>query len=192
VWQLGAGSNIYVCWENPSSQFQPEMDLVRQEISETWERNSRLRFTGWQKCAIENRGIRIQIDDSDPNNGPHTVGLGRQIDGIRNGMVLNFTFTKWSTSCQATRAYCIKAIAGHEFGHAIGFAHEQNRPDTPGECREAPQGENGDKLLTPYDPHSIMDYCNAKWNNDGQLSDLDIDALHQLYGTPPTAGEPSR
>jgi hypothetical protein len=172
---------IYVCWENPSAQFQKEMALVRQEVAETWEKESQLRFTGWQKCAPVNKGIRILIDDS----GPYTKALGRQIDGIPNGMVLNFTFTRWSTSCQATPEYCIKAIAGHEFGHAIGFAHEQNRPDTPGECREDPQGQDGNKLLTPYDEHSIMNYCNPEWNNDGRLSGLDVDAVHQLYGVPP-------
>lgn len=172
--------SIYVCWENPSPQFQREMGLVQEEVTKTWEHESQLRFTGWQKCATENKGIRILIDDS----GPHTIGLGRELDGIKNGMVLNFTFAKWSPSCQQTRDYCVKAIAGHEFGHAIGFAHEQNRPDTPGECREAPQGKNGDKLLTPYDEHSIMNYCNSKWNNEAKLSSLDIDAVHQLYGAP--------
>lgn len=171
-------SQIYVCWENPSAQFQQEMELVHSEVAQTWEQESQLQFTGWEKCATENRGIRILIDDS----GPHTKGLGRQLDGMPNGMVLNFTFANWSQSCRTSRDYCIKTIAGHEFGHAIGFAHEQNRPDVPGECREAPQGENGNKLLTPYDEHSIMNYCNAKWNNEGKLSVLDIDALHQLYG----------
>lgn len=171
---------VYVCWENPSAEFKREMSLVRQEATDTWEHESRLQFTGWEKCAPENKGIRIQIDDS----GPHTIGLGRQIDAQPNGMVLNFTFANWSPSCQSTRDYCIKAIAGHEFGHAIGFAHEQNRPDIPGECREPPQGANGDKLLTPYDQNSIMNYCNVKWNNDAKLSPLDIDAVRQLYGAP--------
>lgn len=177
--------SIYVCWENPSTRFQKEMDLVRQEVAQTWEHESQLRFTGWQKCALENNGIRIQINDS----GPHTKGLGRQINAIQNGMVLNFTFVNWSPACQATRDYCIKAIAGHEFGHAVGFAHEQNRPDVPGECREPPQGGNGDKLLTPYDEHSIMNYCNQKWNNEGKLSTLDIDAVRKLYGAPTGASD---
>jgi hypothetical protein len=183
VW---AKPSIYVCWENPSAQFQREMGLVKQEVTETWEHESQLRFTGWQKCATENRGIRIFIDDS----GPHTKGLGRELDGMPNGMVLNFAFVNWGQSCQKTLDYCIKAISGHEFGHAIGFAHEQNRPDIPGECREAPQGKNGNKLLTPYDEHSIMNYCNPEWNNEGKLSVLDIDAVHQLYGSPASATGP--
>jgi hypothetical protein len=170
---------IFVCWENPSPQYSHEMDIVRQEVADTWEKVSQLRFLGWQQCAQNNRGIRILIDDS----GPHTQGLGQALNGQRNGMVLNFTFANWSPSCQSTRDFCIKAIAGHEFGHAIGFAHEQNRPDVPGECREPKQGPNGDTLLTPYDPHSIMNYCNAKYNNNGQLSSLDINAVQQLYGS---------
>jgi Dual-action HEIGH metallo-peptidase len=177
---------IYVCWENPSTQFQQQMSLVREEVVSTWGRESKLQFTGWEKCAAENRGIRIQIDDS----GPHTKGLGRELDGKPNGMVLNFTFANWSQSCQGKRDYCVKVIAGHEFGHAIGFAHEQNRPDVPGECQEPPQGGNGDTLLTPYDEHSIMNYCNAKWNNDGKLSKLDIDAVRKLYGIPEGSAPP--
>ncbi len=97
-------------------------------------------------------------------------------------MVLNFTFENWGRECRQTREDCVRAIAVHEFGHAIGFTHEQNRPDSPGECRELSQGPDPDTLLTPYDPDSVMNYCNKKWNNDGFLSEADIDAVQTLYG----------
>lgn len=176
-------THLTVCWDNPSPQFQRAMSLVQQEIQETWGSPSisKLTFTGWEKCAVPNRGIHIFIDDS----GPETQKLGRQIDGLVKGMVLNFMFVAWGQGCRETYDYCVKAIAGHEFGHAVGFAHEQNRPDKAGECRLPPSGERGDSyLLTPYDPHSIMNYCNSRYNNDGKLSALDVDALQQLYGPP--------
>jgi hypothetical protein len=174
---------VYVCWENASAQYAREAKLVQDAITATWQDHSKVTFVGWQPCAEKSSGVRIYISDE----GPHTIGLGKDLDGKNRGMVLNFTFNTWSQSCKSSaqeREYCIKGIAVHEFGHAIGFAHEQNRPDKPGECREPAQGLSaGAEMLTPYDPHSVMNYCNEKYNNDGVLSELDIVALHAIYGT---------
>lgn len=171
---------INVCWENPQPNNNADRALVRQAISETWARYSALRFTDWGTCNAASRGIRIRISDT----GPHTKGLGNMLDGLPDGMVLNFTYDNWSPSCKTMRTSCIVSIAAHELGHALGFAHEQNRPDTPGECTELPQGQSGDIMLTPWDPSSVMNYCNPVYNNDGHLSAWDITALQTVYGKP--------
>jgi hypothetical protein len=171
---------VFVCWENPIEANQRERSLVRESIEDTWGKHSALKFLGWQKCQQDTTGIRILIKDI----GPYVEDLGRGLDGLRNGMVLNFTFNNWGQPCQSRRDSCIRSIAVHEFGHAIGFAHEQNRPDTPGECNEPSQGPDGNLLLTPWDSNSVMNYCNPIYNNDGKLSEFDIKAVAFIYGSP--------
>ncbi len=172
-------TTIPVCWENPTNANARGRAWTKEAVYETWVRHSSLNFTGWSKCIRISRGIRILIDD----DVPHTKGLGNQLDGTRNGMVLNFTFHKWGRSCSKSLKDCIKVIAVHEFGHALGFAHEQNRSDAPKECQKERQGPDGDTDLTKYDLHSVMNYCNPKWSGDGKLSQKDIKGLQKWYGS---------
>lgn len=172
-----SSTTIPVCWENPGTHNKRYRGWVRESVTRTWEAHSGLRFVGWSRCAPDSRGIRILIADI----GPHVKQLGALIDGVPQGMVLNFDFVRWEWECQFERELCIRSIAVHEFGHAIGLTHEQNRHDTPGECRGMKQGRIPDATLTPFDPNSVMNYCNRRWNNHGQLSELDRQAVNQLY-----------
>lgn len=173
-------ASIPVCWENPDESNAAGRQWTRAAVAATWEQASALRFTGWGPCRGRHAGIRILVKDT----GPHVVALGRRLAKRRNGMVLNVSFRDWSPSCRGREEHCTKVIAVHEFGHAIGFAHEQNRYDAPGECRAKRQGAEPDTHLTPYDPASVMNYCNLKWNNDGLLSPDDVRAVRMLYGMP--------
>ncbi len=177
-YKLWRPMTVPVCWENPGPDDGTQRQWVRDAVARTWEAESGVRFTGWDTCQSSSSGIRIQIRDE----GPHVKGLGTQLNGMPEGMVLNFTFSNWSPMCRETLQDCIEDSAVHEFGHAMGFAHEQNRPDRPSTCTEPAQGASGDWLIGSWDLDSVMNYCNPKWNGDGNLSATDMEGARLTYG----------
>ena len=76
VWPPLEPKIIFVCWENPTQEHSQQMNAVRKAVTDTWQANSGLRFQGWSQCALASVGIRIRIADA----GPHTKGLGRQLN----------------------------------------------------------------------------------------------------------------
>jgi hypothetical protein len=113
---------------------------------------------------------------------------------------LNFDFERFNfrddcTDSTADRRRCIEVVAIHEFGHALAFEHEHEQADST-----CPYGDvfmqdwfiaEGDTPITPYDEHSIMNYCNYEmWYGspdsvDDWLSSGDASGLAELYGPPP-------
>jgi hypothetical protein len=154
---------IFVCWEESNPMFENARELVRRAVHDTWESHSALAFEGWGVCKPGSGGIRIHIEDV----RPHTIDLGRRLDGKPSGMVLNFTYQNWNQSCRNTIDFCDRAIATRQFGHAIGFASERNS----GEC----------SIALSY--MSIMDDCDQEYNH-AELSQSDIIAVQYLYGAP--------
>src|SRR5262249_51353638 len=119
-------------------------------------------------------GSRIQIMNLDPTWNPPRANNGRL-----PGITCNTDGAEG-----ATMGKCIARQTIHEFGHALGFAHEHNRADrddgTPG-CPAPTQGSNGTVTIGIYDKGSIMSYC-ADYRNP-VLTTKDIEAVRQLYGS---------
>ena len=169
--------SIDVCWE-PSDQTQYR-ESVRDAVKTTWEATvSTLHFEGWQECLPKSEGIRIRVLDE----GPRVRALGRYLANYPDGMVLNFSFDNWGIFCQDKKDWCIRVIAVHEFGHALGLVHENNRDDRAMGCQAETEGFFADWKLSKYDPKSVMNMCNKDWNGSGQLSALDVESIKKLYG----------
>lgn len=179
-----------MCWANPAPTTARARDRVKAVVQE-WYAKTPVKFSGFGPCPPTGGGFRIfEYDDARWSPKVAAVGTagngGSVLNGVHWHLILNHTFEKWSGDCRRSQAAydnCVTAIGLHEVGHLVGMRHSQAHPDSSCGFEENLMGAS---VRGPYDPQSIMNYCNGGTfsyaSNTRRLSAGDLGGLWLVYG----------
>jgi hypothetical protein len=177
---LWKGRSIPLCFQQQTrdrADFQDLFLRIKQLVGRSWTQATGLRFTGWNTiCSPTGSPGLLNIAIHDGPAGGQTKEINGRVDmNLVQGPSVNNPYADFES----------RVI--HEFGHALGFAHEFTRPDSPiipAACGSGDKtASGGDTLNTPYDSASIMNATYA-CSNAIELSYWDALGSQNKWGRP--------
>lgn len=191
-----ANHTVPLCWYTQG--YAREKAIIQAAIQRTWVSVANINATWREGCPTTGteRFVVVQIG----RHGMVPDGQGgmyydHSTDGQTRGLGMaalssptttpaslfgTAGMTFWVEDNGTSAAPRMEYVAVHEFGHVLGFPHEQERAEQ--EARACGPVGSGGTTLGPYDPESVMNYCNHYYNGRGILSEGDIAGARQLYG----------
>lgn len=168
------GNVVPMCWH--LDKFIPNNDsrddlrrAIEDSVADSWERVTNLKFT-WEDCQLSQGATGSHVRIRLTNGHSETGGFGGHVDLLGMGSLQNdseddstFRVTIDVPNNWQGQMNALHSFTRHEFGHLLGFYHEQDRHGatcTIGRNEGAYQfllnAGAARRDLTPYDFNSIM------------------------------------
>jgi hypothetical protein len=188
VYWTGSPPMVPVCWEpktfDVSSQ-SSERTWIEDAARRNWNRFARINLVGsggastWQRCTTNAPGVHAFFS---PGVCGGFSGIGRPLNGVTDGTRLTDCEAPCQPAAGVTQEQCVRRVGMHEFGHVVGFFHEEERPNEGlPDCNGTPQTIPGGQKYGAYNDASFMAECTSTLTAVDQTPG-DIAGIQRAYG----------